>query len=86
MGIGLLWCPIPEWTSYLGPLCFVLPGTPVVLLEGQSNLSSYLISALFPPPCVQIYDNAMIAAGLNDDPRPVVTRLNELLTRILEKH
>ncbi|XP_066496581.1 heat shock protein 75 kDa, mitochondrial [Tiliqua scincoides] len=34
----------------------------------------------------QIYDNAMIAAGLNDDPRPVVTRLNELLTRMLEKH
>ncbi|KAJ6656002.1 hypothetical protein lerEdw1_004587 [Lerista edwardsae] len=34
----------------------------------------------------QIYDNAMIAAGLNDDPRPFVSRLNELLTRALEKH
>uniref|UniRef100_A0A4W3HJ22 TNF receptor-associated protein 1 n=1 Tax=Callorhinchus milii TaxID=7868 RepID=A0A4W3HJ22_CALMI len=34
----------------------------------------------------QIYDNAMIAAGLNDDPRPMVSRLNDLLTRALENH
>ncbi|XP_077414720.1 heat shock protein 75 kDa, mitochondrial [Vanacampus margaritifer] len=34
----------------------------------------------------QIYDNAMITAGLNDDPRPMVSRLNELLTKALKKH
>ncbi|XP_066432578.1 heat shock protein 75 kDa, mitochondrial [Eleutherodactylus coqui] len=34
----------------------------------------------------QIYENAMIAAGLNDDPRPMVERLNELLIKALEKH
>ncbi|XP_060116696.1 heat shock protein 75 kDa, mitochondrial [Heteronotia binoei] len=34
----------------------------------------------------QIYDNAMIAAGLNDDPRPIVNRLNSLLTKALEKY
>eukprot|EP00064_Thunnus_orientalis_P011045 superscaffoldBa00001557_g11075 len=34
----------------------------------------------------QIYDNAMITAGLNDDPRPMVSRLNDLLTKALEKH
>lgn len=34
----------------------------------------------------QIYDNAMIAAGLNDDPRPMISRLNELLTKAMEKH
>ncbi|KAH0632086.1 hypothetical protein JD844_020149 [Phrynosoma platyrhinos] len=34
----------------------------------------------------QIYDNAMIAAGLSDDPRPMVNRLNELLVKALEKH
>ncbi|XP_075420475.1 heat shock protein 75 kDa, mitochondrial [Tenrec ecaudatus] len=34
----------------------------------------------------QIYENAMIAAGLVDDPRPMVGRLNELLTKALEKH
>lgn len=43
---------------------------------------AYLVlSSLF-----QIYENAMIAAGLNEDPRPMVNRLNELLTRILEKN
>ncbi|XP_058013322.1 heat shock protein 75 kDa, mitochondrial isoform X2 [Ahaetulla prasina] len=34
----------------------------------------------------QIYDNAMIMAGLSEDPRPMVNRLNELLARALEKH
>ncbi|XP_037544915.1 heat shock protein 75 kDa, mitochondrial [Nematolebias whitei] len=34
----------------------------------------------------QIYDNAMITAGLNDDPRPMISRLNELLTKALENH
>lgn len=38
-------------------------------------------------PCLlQIYDNAMITAGLNDDPRPMISRLNDLLTKALEKH
>lgn len=36
--------------------------------------------------CLQIYDNAMIAAGLSEDPRPMVSRLTELLTKALEKH
>lgn len=35
---------------------------------------------------LQIYDNAMITAGLNDDPRPMISRLNDLLTKALEKH
>uniref|UniRef100_A0A672NL25 TNF receptor-associated protein 1 n=1 Tax=Sinocyclocheilus grahami TaxID=75366 RepID=A0A672NL25_SINGR len=34
----------------------------------------------------QIYDNAMITAGLNEDPRPMISRLNQLLTQALEKH
>ncbi|KAL4686048.1 hypothetical protein H8959_001645 [Pygathrix nigripes] len=34
----------------------------------------------------QIYENAMIAAGLVDDPRPMVGRLNELLVKALERH
>ncbi|XP_041813337.1 heat shock protein 75 kDa, mitochondrial [Chelmon rostratus] len=34
----------------------------------------------------QIYDNGMIAAGLNDDPRPMISRLNDLLAKALEKH
>lgn len=35
---------------------------------------------------LQIYDNGMIAAGLNDDPRPMISRLNDLLAKALEKH
>lgn len=34
----------------------------------------------------QLYDNAMVSAGLIDDARPMVNRLNELLTRVLEKN
>ncbi|XP_066498674.1 heat shock protein 75 kDa, mitochondrial [Hoplias malabaricus] len=34
----------------------------------------------------QIFDNAMVTAGLNDDPRPMISRLNNLLTKALEKH
>ncbi|XP_061555778.1 heat shock protein 75 kDa, mitochondrial [Phycodurus eques] len=34
----------------------------------------------------QIYDNAMITAGLNDDPRPMISRLNDLLTKALAKY
>ncbi|XP_004630720.1 heat shock protein 75 kDa, mitochondrial [Octodon degus] len=34
----------------------------------------------------QIYENAMIAAGLVDDPRPMVSRLNDLLVKALEQH
>ncbi|XP_040853395.1 heat shock protein 75 kDa, mitochondrial [Ochotona curzoniae] len=34
----------------------------------------------------QIYENAMITAGLVDDPRPMVGRLNELLVKALERH
>uniref|UniRef100_A0A4X1VTK1 Heat shock protein 75 kDa, mitochondrial n=1 Tax=Sus scrofa TaxID=9823 RepID=A0A4X1VTK1_PIG len=34
----------------------------------------------------QIYENAMITAGLSDDPRPMVSRLNRLLIKALERH
>uniref|UniRef100_A0A8U8B0A0 Uncharacterized protein n=1 Tax=Geospiza parvula TaxID=87175 RepID=A0A8U8B0A0_GEOPR len=48
------------------------------LKDSQPDLAQMLLD--------QIYENAMIAAGLNEDPRPMVNRLNELLTRILEKN
>uniref|UniRef100_H2YU59 Histidine kinase/HSP90-like ATPase domain-containing protein n=1 Tax=Ciona savignyi TaxID=51511 RepID=H2YU59_CIOSA len=34
----------------------------------------------------QLYDNAMVSAGLFEDARPMVNRLNDLLTKVLEKH
>lgn len=54
----------------------------IPFLPQRSCFGAYL---LFSSP-FQIYENAMIAAGLNEDPRPMVNRLNELLTRILEKN
>ncbi|XP_023153303.1 heat shock protein 75 kDa, mitochondrial-like [Amphiprion ocellaris] len=48
------------------------------LKDSDSELAGLLLE--------QIYDNAMIAAGLNDDPRPMISRLNDLLTKALEKH
>lgn len=38
------------------------------------------------PLAFQIYENAMIAAGLVDDPRSMVGRLNHLLVKALERH
>lgn len=51
----------------------------VIVLLVQLQLSTFLKTP-------QIYDNAMIAAGLNDDPRPMIARLNDLLSKALEKH
>ncbi|OCT61676.1 heat shock protein 75 kDa, mitochondrial [Xenopus laevis] len=48
------------------------------LKDGDQELAKLLLD--------QIYENAMIAAGLNEDPRPMIGRLNELLTKAFEKH
>lgn len=34
----------------------------------------------------QLFANAMVGAGLVDDPRLLLTSMNDLLTRALEKH
>jgi len=34
----------------------------------------------------QLMNNAMVAAGLVEDPRTALTEINELLTLALEKH
>ncbi|XP_019515788.1 PREDICTED: heat shock protein 75 kDa, mitochondrial [Hipposideros armiger] len=48
------------------------------LRESEPDLAQLLID--------QIYENAMIAAGLVDDPRAMVGRLNNLLVKALERH
>ncbi|XP_037669500.1 heat shock protein 75 kDa, mitochondrial [Choloepus didactylus] len=48
------------------------------LREREPDLAQLLVD--------QIYENAMITAGLVDDPRPMVSRLTELLTRALDRH
>ncbi|XP_008521607.1 heat shock protein 75 kDa, mitochondrial [Equus przewalskii] len=48
------------------------------LREHEPDLAQLLVD--------QIYENAMIAAGLVDDPRAMVSRLNDLLVKALERH
>ncbi|KAF6127882.1 TNF receptor associated protein 1 [Phyllostomus discolor] len=48
------------------------------LRESEPELAQLLVD--------QIYENAMITAGLVDDPRSMVGRLNNLLVKALERH
>lgn len=48
------------------------------LRDSEPDLAQLLVD--------QIYENAMITAGLVDDPRPMVGRLNQLLVKALERH
>uniref|UniRef100_A0A667IJH3 Heat shock protein 75 kDa, mitochondrial n=1 Tax=Lynx canadensis TaxID=61383 RepID=A0A667IJH3_LYNCA len=48
------------------------------LRDSEPDLAQLLVD--------QIYENAMIAAGLVDDPRSMVGRLNHLLVKALERH
>jgi TNF receptor-associated protein 1 len=67
----------------LQPTLEVNPSHPIVrklyTLKGTDSDLARLVAE-------QIYDNALIAAGLMDDPRSMVNRMNDLLTKALEKH
>ncbi|MEE6518293.1 hypothetical protein FKM82_029214 [Ascaphus truei] len=72
-----------ERAQILQPTLEINTGHPLVKKLGQLKDSDPELARLL---LDQIYENAMIAAGLNDDPRPMVGRLNELLTKALERH
>lgn len=72
-----------ERAQLLQPTLEINPGHPLIKKLGQLKDTDMDLAKLL---MEQIYENAMIAAGLNDDPRPMVLRLNELLTKALEKH
>lgn len=46
------------------------------LMEDEEELASLVLR--------QIYDNAMISAGLTEDARPMITRINDLLEKVLQ--
>ncbi|XP_059958356.1 heat shock protein 75 kDa, mitochondrial-like [Mesoplodon densirostris] len=48
------------------------------LRDSEPDLAQLLVD--------QIYENAMITAGLDDDLRPIVSRLNHLLVKALDQH
>ncbi|XP_060757407.1 heat shock protein 75 kDa, mitochondrial isoform X1 [Neoarius graeffei] len=74
---------VEERAQILQPTLEINPGHELikklhVLKDSNPDLAQLLLE--------QIFDNAMITAGLNDDPRPMISRLNDLLTKALEKH
>jgi hypothetical protein len=54
-----------------------LPITDTLFWRAKRTRSPFLL---------QLFSNAMVAAGLVEDPRTVVTNMNDLLTLALEKH
>ncbi|KAG8433238.1 hypothetical protein GDO86_017498 [Hymenochirus boettgeri] len=72
-----------ERAQILQPTLEINTGHPLIKKLGQLKDTDQDLAKLL---LDQIYENAMIAAGLNDDPRPMIGHLNELLTRALEKH
>ncbi|KAJ1097625.1 hypothetical protein NDU88_002742 [Pleurodeles waltl] len=72
-----------ERAQIMQPTLEINTGHPLIKKLGQLRDSEPDLAQLL---LEQIYENAMITAGLNDDPRPMVSRLNELLTKALEKH
>jgi molecular chaperone HtpG len=58
------------------------PAHPLITrLEGIRQKDSSLAASV----AEQILDNARVAAGLLEDPRAMLTRLNQLLERVLTK-
>ncbi|KAK5650863.1 hypothetical protein RI129_001892 [Pyrocoelia pectoralis] len=69
--------------ALLQPQLEINPSHPVIkklnkLTKSDSQLATLLTK--------QLFANAMVGAGLVDDPRTLLTSMNDLLTRALEKH
>ncbi|XP_013789610.1 heat shock protein 75 kDa, mitochondrial-like [Limulus polyphemus] len=76
---------IPEDQRYklLEPTLQINPSHPIMkklsLLKDNNPQLAELLAK-------QVFDNAMVTAGLVDDPRRVTGNLNELITKLLESH
>ncbi|XP_002123045.2 heat shock protein 75 kDa, mitochondrial-like [Ciona intestinalis] len=72
-----------ERTALFKPTLQLNAVHPIVMkLTSLKNEDEELAKALLE----QLYDNAMVSAGLFEDARPMVNRLNDLLTKVLQKH
>ncbi|XP_023216809.1 heat shock protein 75 kDa, mitochondrial-like [Centruroides sculpturatus] len=76
---------LPEEQKYklLAPTLEVNLGHPIMKKLSALHKSDPKLAELL---SLQLMDNAMVSAGLVDDPRKVTTHLNDLLTALLEKH
>ncbi|KAL4230152.1 TNF receptor-associated protein 1 [Mactra antiquata] len=66
----------------LQPTLEINPSHPLIKQLSQLQASDPYLAKLL---AEQLYDNAMVTAGLMDDPRSMVSRLNELLEKALTK-
>ncbi|XP_074651114.1 heat shock protein 75 kDa, mitochondrial-like [Tubulanus polymorphus] len=71
-----------EKNRLLQPIMEINPTHPVIKKLYKLRTTDEDLAKLV---ALQIYDNAMIAAGLLDDPRVMLNRLNDLLIKSLEK-
>ncbi|XP_018017641.1 heat shock protein 75 kDa, mitochondrial [Hyalella azteca] len=76
---------IPEHTrfSLLQPTLEINPSHPVIVKLNKLRTSNPDLAALV---AKQLFSNALVIAGLVDDPRTVVTNMNALLEKALDKH
>ncbi|XP_050722612.1 heat shock protein 75 kDa, mitochondrial-like [Eriocheir sinensis] len=76
---------IPEETRYslLQPQLEINPSHPIIVKLNGLRSSNPRLAELT---AKQLFSNAMVVAGLVEDPRTVLTTMNELLELALEKH
>ncbi|KAF2347013.1 Heat shock protein Hsp90 family [Trinorchestia longiramus] len=76
---------IPEHTRYslLQPTLEINPSHPVIVKLNKLRTSNPELASLVSK---QLFSNALVIAGLVDDPRTIVTNMNALLEKALEKH
>ncbi|MPC18646.1 Heat shock protein, mitochondrial [Portunus trituberculatus] len=76
---------IPEESRYslLQPQLEINPSHPIITKLNDLRTSNPRLAELI---AKQLFSNAMVVAGLVEDPRTVLTTMNELLQLALEKH
>ncbi|XP_045606054.1 LOW QUALITY PROTEIN: heat shock protein 75 kDa, mitochondrial [Procambarus clarkii] len=76
---------IPEETRYslLQPQLEINPSHPIITKLNELRNSNPRLAELT---AKQLFSNAMVLAGLVEDPRTILTSINELLELALEKH
>nr|XP_053628584.1 heat shock protein 75 kDa, mitochondrial-like [Cherax quadricarinatus] len=76
---------IPEETRYslLQPQLEINPSHPIIMKLNELRINNPRLAELT---AKQLFSNAMVLAGLVEDPRIVLSSMNELLQLALEKH
>ncbi|KAG1670650.1 Heat shock protein, mitochondrial [Nymphon striatum] len=79
---AFLGVPEEHRNKLLEPTLEINPSHPIIKKLNTLSVSDDKLARLL---ATQLFDNAMVTAGLVDDPRKVMTNLNELLTLAFDK-